>query len=102
MAVAQELIERPYIAVGFLAWLLLVPLALTSTRRMTKILGKFWHKLHRLIYCVALLAILHVFWLAKSSYLEAVIYGLLLLILLSIRVVDRKDRLIRLGSKVSV
>ena len=102
MAVGQELIERPYIAAGFLAWLLLVPLALTSTRRMTKILGKFWHKLHRLIYCVALLAILHVFWLAKSSYLEAVIYGLLLLILLSIRVVDRKDRLIRLGSKVSV
>ena len=99
MAIGRELVERPYIAAGLLAWLFLVPLALTSTREMAKRLGRSWRKLHRLIYCIALLAILHVVWLAKSSYLEAIIYGLLLLLSLGFRLFVWKGWLSKSGLK---
>ena len=101
MAIREELIERPYITVGFLAWMFLVPLALTSTRHMVRRLGSFWRKLHRLIYCAAALAILHVLWLAKSSYLDAIIYGVLLLSLMFFRLFASKERLSKLGLNAS-
>ncbi len=84
--IARDLAKRPYISVGFAGWLLLLPLALTSTNAMVRRLGRRWRSLHRLVYVVAVLAVLHVFWLAKSSYFDAFLYGLLLLFLLSSRV----------------
>lgn len=83
--IARDLAKRPYIAVGFAGWLLLLPLALTSTNAMARRLGRRWRSLHRLVYVVAVLAVLHVFWLAKSSYFDAFLYGLPLLFLLSTR-----------------
>ena len=99
-ALGEELIERPYITVGFLAWLMLVPLAWTSSQHMVRRLGGIWLNVHRLVYGIALLAVLHVFWLVKSSYLEASIYGVLLLSLLIYRLFARENRLFRQGVKV--
>lgn len=81
----EELAERPYISVGFLGWLLLVPLAVTSNAAMVRYLGRRWRHLHAVVYGIAVLAGLHVFWMVKSSYLEATIYGGLLGILLVTR-----------------
>ena len=89
----EDILERPYITVGFAAWLLLVPLAMTSTRRMMLWLGKRWALLHRIIYGIGLLAVIHVIWLARSSYAEAFFYGLVLSILLAARLLPRGFRL---------
>lgn len=83
--VGADLAKRPYIAVGFLALLLLAPLAATSTNAMMKRLRRNWVLLHRLVYCVAALAVVHVLWIAKSSYLEAFTYGAILALLLAYR-----------------
>lgn len=82
----QDVVERPYITVGFTAFLMLWPLALTSTRAMMRRLGKRWSQLHQLVYVIAVLGLLHYFWLIKSGYLQAVIYLLLLAILLGFRI----------------
>ncbi|NJN52398.1 MAG: sulfoxide reductase heme-binding subunit YedZ [Gammaproteobacteria bacterium] len=74
-ALLEDLAKRPYIFAGFSALLLLVPLAVTSTRRWQRRLGPRWKRLHRLVYPIAGLAVLHVAWLAKASYLLAVCYG---------------------------
>ena len=67
-----EIVKRPYITVGFLAWLMLVPLALTSTRGMMRRLGRHWSRLHRLVYVIGLCAVLHYLWLVKSGQKIAV------------------------------
>lgn len=82
--------ERPYITVGFTAYLLLVPLAITSTNWMMRRLRKNWVLLHRLVYGVGILAVIHVAWLAKSSYAEAVVYGAIVVLLLFFRVFPPK------------
>lgn len=73
-ALGEELAERPYIALGFTAWLLLLPLAVTSTRRMQRRLRGNWQRLHRLVYPAALLACLHLLWQARSDLGEALLY----------------------------
>lgn len=67
-----EIVKRPYITVGFAAWLLLIPLAITSTNAMMRRLGRHWQRLHRLVYLIALLAVLHFLWLVKSGQKIAV------------------------------
>lgn len=78
-----DIVKRPYITVGFTAWLLLIPLAVTSTRGMMRRLGRHWQRLHRLVYAIALLAVLHFLWLVKADHREPLIYlailGLLML-----------------------
>lgn len=83
--IARELVERPYITIGFAAWLLLLPLALTSTNAMVRRLARNWKLLHRLVYVVAVLAVLHIFWIARSSYFDAFLYGFLLVSVLALR-----------------
>ena len=73
--VIDDLTERPYIMVGFAGFLALLPLAVTSTRGWQRRLGIRWKRLHRLVYLVCVLAILHLTWLSKSSYADAFIYG---------------------------
>ncbi|HVH32740.1 sulfite oxidase heme-binding subunit YedZ [Tahibacter sp. UC22_41] len=68
----SEIVKRPYITVGFLAWLLLVPLALTSTKGMMRRLGRRWGKLHKLVYAIGLLAVLHYLWQVKYGQKIAV------------------------------
>jgi len=70
----EEIAKRPYITVGFSAWLLLLPLVLTSTKGMMRRLGRRWQKLHRLVYAIAVLALLHFLWLVKADHREPLAY----------------------------
>jgi len=81
-----EIAKRPYMTVGFSAWLILVPLALTSTRGMMRRLGGRWQKLHKLVYPAALLACLHFLWLVKADHREPLVYLAVLTTLLLARV----------------
>lgn len=77
--------RRPYIVLGAFAFLLMVPLALTSTKAMMKRVGRNWKPLHRLIYVSAVFAWLHFLWQARSDVTEMVVYGLVLAVLLAFR-----------------
>lgn len=84
----KEVTERPFIIVGMLAFVLLVPLAVTSTQKWQRRLGRRWKKLHQLIYPIAILAVLHLVFLIRASYLEAFIYVCIVTLLLMQRVVS--------------
>lgn len=83
--VFEDIAKRPFITVGFLAWLGLLPLALTSTRAMMRRLGRRWQQLHRLVYAVAALAVLHYWWLVKADIREPALYAAILGLLLGAR-----------------
>ncbi|WP_460814018.1 protein-methionine-sulfoxide reductase heme-binding subunit MsrQ [Luteimonas pelagia] len=83
--VFEEIAERPYITVGFAAWLLLVPLALTSTTGWIRRLGRNWARLHRLVYAIAALAVLHFWWVVKTDVREPLLYAGILAVLLGWR-----------------
>lgn len=85
--IMEDVPKSPYILVGLSAFLLLIPLALTSTRRMIQRLGRNWQRLHRLVYIVALLAVAHFFWLVKADLREPAIYAGVLAFLLGVRIV---------------
>ncbi len=78
----EELVERPYITVGALAWVLMLPLAVTSTRKMQRRLKRNWRRLHRAVYPAAMLACLHLLWQARSDLGEPILYSVLLFMLL--------------------
>ena len=84
--IGADILKRPFITVGFTAWLLLLPLALTSNRWMMQLLKKNWQRLHRLVYAIAVLAVLHFWWLVKSDIREPMLYALVLTLLLAIRI----------------
>lgn len=81
----EEIPRSPYVIVGMSAYTLLVPLALTSTRRMMQRLGKNWKRLHRLVYVVAVLGVIHFFWLVKADLREPALYALVLMLLFAVR-----------------
>ena len=84
--IIEDIAKRPYITVGFLAFVLLVPLALTSTNSMVKRLGgQNWLRLHRLIYFIAAAGVVHFLWLVKSDIREPAMYGAILAVLLGLR-----------------
>lgn len=80
-----DLVERPFIMAGMAAFLLLLPLALTSTKKMMRRLGKRWKQLHRLVYLIVPLGILHYFLLIKLGWLEPAVYLLTYLVLMLLR-----------------
>ena len=85
----KDVLKRPFITVGFIAFVLLIPLALTSTNGMIKRLGgKRWQWLHRLIYVIAPLAILHFWWMkaGKHNFTQPILFGSIVGILLLTRV----------------
>lgn len=84
-AIAEELLERPYITIGFAAFLILIALGITSPRVMVRKLGKRWKPLHRLVYLAAILAIIHLLWILRTDIGEAVIYGSIVAVLLGFR-----------------
>lgn len=86
-AVIEDVLERPYITLGMTGLLLLLPLALTSTRGMMRRLGRRWKKLHRLVYAVAILGVWHFYWQVKLDTLEPAVYTLILVVLLGYRLV---------------
>ena len=82
----EDIVDRPYITVGFSALVLLIPLAITSNNAMIRRLGKRWKKLHRLVYLITGLGVLHFLWLVKADYLEPGIYALIAAVLLVQRI----------------
>lgn len=88
----EDIVERPYITLGFSALLAMIPLAATSNRAMVLRLGRRWKTLHQLVYLVVLLAVLHFIWLVKADYLEPGIYAIIAIILLLHRVGPMKRR----------
>jgi sulfoxide reductase heme-binding subunit YedZ len=85
--ILDDLTQRPYVMVGFAAWVILLLLASTSTDRAVRILKRNWSRLHRLVYAAGVLAVIHVIWLTRADYREATIYALILLVLLGSRLV---------------
>jgi sulfoxide reductase heme-binding subunit YedZ len=84
-AIVADIARRPYITVGFAAFVLLIPLAITSTNGMIRRLGRHWQRLHRLVYLTAILGVLHYAWLVKADLREPLLYGGLLAALLGYR-----------------
>lgn len=80
-----DILERPFITVGMIAFVLLTPLAITSTKGMIRRLGKKWKRLHTLIYPISILAVLHFWWMVKLDKREPLIYAFILAILLGER-----------------
>ena len=83
--IVADIVKRPYVTVGFTAWLLLLPLAATSTRGMMRRLGRRWQQLHRAIHAVGVLGVLHYIWLVKADLLQPLLYAGLLLLMLLVR-----------------
>ena len=82
---AEEIVERTYITIGFAAWLLLLPLAITSTQGWQRSLKRRWKQIHRLIYPAVLLGAIHFIWLVKSDIREPAVYLGIALVLLALR-----------------
>lgn len=91
--IIKDVAKRPYITVGFACFLMLIPLAATSTRAMIRRLGaRRWQRLHRLVYLVGVGGIVHYLWLVKSDLREPLIYGAILAVLLGFRLWHRARR----------
>jgi sulfoxide reductase heme-binding subunit YedZ len=88
-----DIVKRPFITVGFAAFVLLLPLALTSTDAMMRRLGRRWGMLHRLVYPAAILAVLHYWWhkAGKNDLGEPVVYALVVAVLLLARLLMRRS-----------
>lgn len=91
-AIGEDILKRPYITLGFSAWLLLLPLALTSTRGMVRRLGQRWHQLHRLIYPAGILVAWHFYWQVKQDIREPLLYIAALTLLLGWRLAKWRSR----------
>jgi sulfoxide reductase heme-binding subunit YedZ len=88
-AIVKDIIKRPYVTAGFTGFVLMIPLAITSTAAMIRRLGKRWQQLHRLVYIAAIAAVVHFYWLVKADIRRPVQYGAVLLLLLGIRLVTK-------------
>lgn len=84
--IGEDIVKRPYITIGMLALLLLIPLAVTSTNRMMRRLKRRWQTLHRLIYPIAILGVWHFWWQVKKDIREPLIYAGILAVLLGWRI----------------
>ena len=90
--IVEDIVERPYITIGMSALLLLLPLAITSTKGMMRRLGKRWQKLHRLVYVIGALGVWHFYWQVKEDILEPSIYIFVLVVLLGYHILTRWRR----------
>lgn len=90
-ALSEDILKRTWITVGFACWLLLLPLAITSTNGWQRRLGRRWKKLHRLIYPAAILAALHFLWQEKVLAVEPLVYAAILAALLLLRVKRKRN-----------
>ena len=88
----DDVIKKKYVFIGFTAWLLLVPLAITSSQKMMKLLKNNWKKIHRLIYAIAIFGSLHYIWLSKTIFFKPLIYFIIIVVLLLLRIkINRKE-----------
>ena len=91
-AVVQDVLKRPFITIGFLAMLILIPLAVTSTNAWMRRFGRRWKALHRLVYLIAILGVWHFYWLVKADVREPLIYAAIIAVLLGYRVWKARQR----------
>jgi len=82
----NDVLKKKFIFIGFSAWLLLIPLAVTSSEKMVRLLKQNWKKIHRLIYIIGIFGVLHYIWLSKTIFFKPLIFLILLIILLLFRV----------------
>ncbi len=83
--IIDDVLKRPFITAGFSAFILLIPLAITSSNKMVERLQYRWIQLHKLIYIIAILAVLHFWWMVKADKREPAIYAVFLAFLLGVR-----------------
>mgnify|MGYP000562465435 FL=1 len=91
--ILNDIFKHPYVLVGFLSLLLLIPLAITSTNKMMKAMGRWWKRLHCLVYFIAVLSILHFLWLVKKDITEPALFAIIFALLISIRIFHKRIRL---------
>ena len=93
-AILKDVIKRPFITIGFTAFILLIPLAITSNNAMIKKLGgKRWQLLHKLVYVIAIFAVIHYWWLVKKDITQPLIYAGVLTALLGFRLMKIKKKI---------
>ncbi|MDC0984140.1 sulfoxide reductase heme-binding subunit YedZ [Candidatus Pelagibacter sp.] len=88
--IINDVLKKKYIFIGFSAWLLLIPLAATSSQKMIKILKRNWKNLHRLVYVIAIFGSLHYIWLSKTIFFKPLIYTSIIVVLLALRIKIKK------------
>ena len=91
--ILNDVVKKKYIFIGFAAWILLIPLAITSSQKMVLLLKNNWKKLHRLIYVIAIFGSLHYIWLSKTIFLKPLIYFIIILVLLALRIKIKKKNI---------
>ena len=91
--IIDDVVKKKYIFIGFAAWLLLIPLVITSSKKMVKLLKNTWKKLHRLIYIIAIFGSLHYIWLSKTIFFKPLIYFLIIIVLLALRIKIKNRKL---------
>jgi sulfoxide reductase heme-binding subunit YedZ len=101
-AIAADIAKRPYITLGFTGFVLLVPLAITSTAGWMRRLGRRWHALHRLVYPAAVLGCTHFWWQVKADWREPAVYAGLLALLLGWRLARARRRAAAAAMSVTV
>jgi sulfoxide reductase heme-binding subunit YedZ len=84
-AIGKDILKRPYITAGFIAFVVMIPLAITSNAAMIRRLGKRWQQLHRLVYLAAIAGVIHFYWLVKADISRPAQYGAVLAVLLGYR-----------------
>ncbi len=84
-AIGKDILKRPYITAGFIAFVVMIPLAITSSAAMIRRLGKRWQQLHRLVYLAAIAGVIHFYWLVKADISRPAQYGAVLALLLGFR-----------------
>jgi sulfoxide reductase heme-binding subunit YedZ len=84
--IINDIVKHPYVLIGFSAFILAIPLAITSNHAMMRRLGRRWLQLHRLVYLIALLGVIHFWWLVKKDIREPLLFASMLFILLAIRI----------------
>jgi len=95
--IAKDILKRPYVTVGFTGFVLMIPLAITSTAGMIRRLGKRWQQLHRLVYVAAIAGVIHFYWLVKADIRRPLQYGTVLAILLGYRLFAKWTPSVMLG-----
>ena len=88
--ILDDVFKKKYIFIGFAAWVLLIPLAITSSQKMIKLLKNNWKRLHRLIYIIAIFGSLHYIWLSKTIFFKPIVYLVIILVLLALRIKIKK------------
>ena len=89
----NDVLKKKFIFIGFSAWLLLIPLAITSSDKMVRILKKNWKKLHSLVYIISIFGVLHFIWLSKTIFFKPLIFLIILIVLLLFRINFKKFNL---------